>query len=130
MINRLLKQYYIGNSLGAALDVYSRSSIVITIFGNVMLATTFYNTGGREYVALVFPWINLWIFLTMLTVVAVAAMVAYFKWVLPSAVSFGNSQGYAHNNPFKRDMDKANAKLDKVDGRLDAIEKLIKELKK
>lgn len=66
------------------------------------------------------PWLNIWIFLLIISVVLLLGLILEFKLVLPSMVAFQNTQAYQHSNPIAADFRTVMAKLEK-------IEKLLEE---
>jgi len=120
IISILLKQYSLGQGIGAFRDLLGRSLFYISVINFALISVTAFNTTVRDYVAQYVSWFSFPIFIFLLILVAFSAMVLEYKLVLPSNVNFANRQIYKHKNPIKDD-------LLEIKGKLDKLEKMIKD---
>lgn len=121
-----VKQYNVGPWPGAVMDLYSRTGVFINVVSNIMLAATFYATGGRAFLQLYFPWMNFWVFLALLISSYLTAMVLYYVFIMPSSLSFVNRQWYMHKNPVQKDLDEIKKELEEIKKALNIPDKKAK----
>ena len=119
---KILKQYAIGPWLGALKDLVSRTMFYMTPLNLFMLAATTYHVTARDFLWQYAPWINFWVFLSGLIVVALVALVIEYKIVFPSSVYFSNIQGYKHGSLVRRDLETIISALKQIDSRLGDME--------
>ena len=119
---KVLRQYNVGPWLGALKDLSGRTMFYMTPINLFMLAATTYHVTAKAFISQFAPWINFWVFFGVLVLVAIVAMVVEFKVVFPSSVFFSNIQSYKHGNLIRQDLESIMREVQKIDGRLDAIE--------
>lgn len=118
----VLRQYNVGPWLGALKDLSGRTMFYMTPINLFMLAATTYHITAKAFISQFAPWINFWMFFGGLVLVAIVAMIVEFKVVFPSSVFFSNIQSYKHGNLIRQDLESIMREVQKIDGRLDAIE--------
>ena len=123
----ILRQYNVGPWLGALKDLSGRTMFYMTPINLFMLAATTYHVTAKAFISQFAPWINFWVFFGVLVLVAIVAMVVEFKVVFPSSVFFSNIQSYKHGNLIRQDLESIMREVQKIDGRLDAIEAKVGE---
>jgi hypothetical protein len=70
--------------------------------------------------------IPLWLFAISIFIFAIGVLVFEWKVTIPSSYKFINAQGYKHDNPIRKDIEKLQSDIDKIKESLDAINKRIK----
>ncbi len=104
--------------IGPAKSLLGSVMFYISIIQFVLIAVVFYHTTLSPCAAQHSPWLSLWVFVGVLIAIFLIALVVEFKFVLPSTISFGNVQGYEHNSPFARDLQKALKELQDIQAKL------------
>ncbi len=123
----VLRQYNVGPWLGALKDLSGRTMFYMTPINLFMLAATTYHITAKAFISQFAPWVNFWLFFGGLVLVAIVAMIVEFKVVFPSSVYFSNIQSYKHGNLIRQDLESIMREVQKIDGRLDAIEAKVGE---
>ena len=104
---KLPKQYNVGNLPGAAYSIWSGATIFFGIVSQFMTAGTFFFVAFSRF----FPSVELWQFYLVLIIIYPLMAIGVYMFITPSVISFGNSQGYKHENPIKSDLDLIKFKL-------------------
>jgi hypothetical protein len=105
-MNKIFKQYNI-KGVGSSIYTLYLAAPMIGIFMYIINAFTFYVVARDKY----FPWINPPLFILFACVGLILLLFVFFKFVLPSYISFINRQSYIHNNPIQMDLAKIKKKL-------------------
>ena len=107
-----MKQINTGKFIGAVLDTLNRTSVFISVWNTILIAITYYNTGGGDTLQELFPWMNMGWFMLLVVMLAILAMVFVFFVITPSYFRFYSSQFYNHDSPMKRDIEAIKRKLE------------------
>ena len=116
------RQYNLGLKLGAFRILIANVMFYVSMVNFVMISMVAYNTTLREELQPYAPWFNFPVFVGVMVCGILLAMVVEFKFVMPSVVTFNNSQWYKHQNPAREDL-----KL--ILEKIEELEEKIKELK-
>lgn len=116
----LFKQYNTGSYIGAYIDLYTRTGVIISVLSLLMLSGTFWNTGAAEFIHQYIPWFTFWQFLLALAFVLHAVMLIFWKVVLPSVMSHSNQQGWKHNNPSRVEFERLHEHIRQLENKLES----------
>lgn len=106
-----MKQVNSGKFIGAILDTLNRMAFFVSIGNTLLIAVTFYNTGGIKMIQQYLAWFNLWWFVLLVLVLLVASMAFTYFVITPSYFNFYSTQFYKHDSPIKRDLELIKKKL-------------------
>ena len=105
---RLPKQKHIDKGqLGGILQIFTRTSIPLTPINFIGIASLWYDRFLKSYCSI--P--------TGIVIILLGAMVWWvfdYTTLYPSAIQFGNKQGYAHNSPINADFEEVKNELDEI----------------
>lgn len=107
-----VKQINTGKLIGGILDTFNRTAFFVTIINTVVLACTFYNTGGGAFLKGIFPFMNMWYFLLFVFILVCIAMVFVYLIITPSYFRFFSHQFYHEDSQLREDIDKIKRKLE------------------
>ena len=107
-----MKQINTGKFIGAVLDTLNRTAFFISAGNTVLIAITYYNTGGGKMLKDIFPFMNMWWFMLFVAILICFAMAFVYFVITPSYFRFYSSQFYNHDSPMKRDIEAIKRKLD------------------
>ena len=107
-----IRQINTGKFIGAILDTLNRTAFFISAGNTVLLAVTYYNTGGGQMLKDIFPFMNMWWFLFFVSVLVFFAMIFVYFVITPSYFRFYSNQFYNHDSPMKSDIEAIKRKLD------------------
>ena len=107
-----MKQINTGKFIGAVLDTLNRTSVFISVWNTILIAITYYNTGGGETLKSLLPFMNVaWFMFFVVILICVVLVFVYFV-ITPSYFRFYSSQFYNHDSPMKRDIEAIKRKLE------------------
>ena len=106
---KLPKQKHIDKGqLGGILQIFMRTSIPLVPINFIGTASLCYDRFLKDTCSIPTG-------IVVLLLCAVAWWTFDYTMLYPSAVQFGNKQGYAHNSPIKADFEEVNDRLDKIE---------------
>ena len=108
--------------LGGFLDALYGSLPMLSAANFVSILIVLY-TDIRPYLLEHVPWINIWIFGSILATLVLILMLFVYKFILPSIWTFRSKLMFSQEN-------KVIGKLDAIEKRLDRIEKMKEKKKK
>lgn len=108
------KQKNTGQWIGAAKDIFSRSTFYISIINFFLLVATAYYTTVRDFISIPFIW-----FVGFAVSIIILAMLLEYTIILPSCYAFNNAQAYKHDNPLKDDVKTILERLDTIEDKID-----------
>lgn len=126
ILSLLFKQYNLGTWLGASFTQIGNSFFYVTIGNTIMLAITAWSTPMATQIISILPWFNFWWFLFALLFCYGCLMLFDLKFVYPARQAFQSKQSYAHENPFKTDMERLFSENVELKNELLSIKKYLK----
>jgi cellulose synthase/poly-beta-1,6-N-acetylglucosamine synthase-like glycosyltransferase len=104
------KQRNIGSFFGGLKTIFSSVTFYIGLMNFVLLLVTAYNTTLKFYLPIPF-----WLFFIITIICLLIAMLIEYIWIMPSGIMFANRQSWEHDNPIRREFEKLNERLDKIE---------------
>lgn len=90
--------------IGGFVDVLSYTMFWMSLVNFTFNSITTY-TVTRSYTLEALPWLNIWIFFSVVFLLVSTVMFMEYKIIYPSRIAFRNQQEYAHDSPIKKDLD-------------------------
>lgn len=100
--------------VGAVQVQVINSLIYLSVMNSCMLAFTVWHTAGYEITRQYAPWVNIWIFFTLLISGFLVVMYLDYKMLYPSRVEHNNRQAYKQKNPAVDDLQAILADLKRI----------------
>lgn len=104
------KQKNIGSFLGGLKTIFSSVTFYIGLINFSLLVPTAYNTTLKYYLP-----ISFWLFVLIVFIVLFIAMIVEYVLIMPSGISFANKQSWEFDNPVRREFERLNKRLDKLE---------------
>ena len=110
--NRVFKQKNLGQQWGIFATLAGQLSIFIAMINLLLLIMTAYNTTLRGWFEYYNIPLNFWSFTGLVVLLLTITAYLLYKFALPSFFSFLNDQGYRHDNPIRKDIERVQKTLD------------------
>jgi len=124
LLSIILRQYNFGPWLGGLKGIFNNSTFYLSLINFVLIAVTAYHTTLSGKINEYAPWFSFPLFLAMMVVLVLVVMLLEYKFMIPSSITFGNAQMYAHRNPIRRDLERIMRKLDEMDKRITELQEV------
>ena len=99
--------------LGAFMESFFVTLPLLGIINFWAIITVLY-TNARPYLLQYLPWMTLWLFMVLITVIGIVGMLLVYKFVLPSIWSFRGKQMFDRENQLVSKIDSIEALLDNI----------------
>ncbi len=116
----LVRQYNFGPWLGGLKDLFSRTTLYISIINFILIAITAYEVTLKSLILQYVPWMSFWVYFLTLVAIVLLVMVLEFKFIVPSHYTFINKQEYEHQSLYAKDLKEIKERLKMIEEKLDA----------
>lgn len=123
IIRKGSRQHYTGLYIGAVMDTYSRTAIIISAIQFISVLIILYDTSVEKYL----PGVNIFAYMLVVIIGIAFMMVLVIKIATPSSYGWHNVQVWNHPNPMKDAILANGEKIDALQRELTEIKKLIED---